>query len=241
MNTVRHYLSTIKTVVSPIPVVVNKPELLKLWILDMDRKRLALLLLCAIVLLIAAPVSQYLVDVFYPIDKDALSTRLKDLFNNPAFRDLQSLRESRYLQLMSFICLLAALSFVTILVSGLPDALRKGEEKAAGLLQQYSEAKDSNPQLASSLVSQADALLLSLPADIDPVVSVEDEKAAAVTDTKKTVAVAAGKKPERYIGPRQRYQIVKALASGGSGVVYLAKDTLLERQVAIKELLENYM
>lgn len=55
----------------------------------------------------------------------------------------------------------------------------------------------------------------------------------------KTVALARPEKAIRYIGENNRYRIDKPLASGGAGIVYLPFDTVLERQVALKELFEE--
>jgi serine/threonine protein kinase len=46
-----------------------------------------------------------------------------------------------------------------------------------------------------------------------------------------------------FIGTRlsDRYLIESVLGSGGTGVVYLAQDTLIERQIAIKVTTSRYL
>ncbi len=46
-----------------------------------------------------------------------------------------------------------------------------------------------------------------------------------------------------FIGTRlsDRYLIESVLGSGGTGVVYLAQDTLIERQIAIKVTNSRYL
>ena len=100
--------------------------------------------------------------------------------------------------------------------------------------------QSSNPELADTLANTAYKLLLK-PTFSDKAEAVEIKTVTknAGGDLAKTVALAKPERIVRYVGENKRYRIEKPLASGGAGIVYLAFDTVLERQVALKELFEE--
>lgn len=195
INIKQHY-KTLVTAATPLPLVIYKPALLKIWLLRRSRERLILLAGLLVLLLFAGPISQGLVDLWYPLDQDSLKTNVQDFFNSPILRELEKLRDTRYWQMLLVFWSLGLSAAAIVLILDLPRTIREGERKG-------SEDNGLSSELA------------------------------------KTRAVPRAPKKVRYVGPSQRYRIDRAIASGGAGIVYQAHDTVLGRQVALKELLED--
>lgn len=239
MNVISRHCKTLITAAKPLPLVLNKPALLKLWLLKPARARLFLFTGVFIYLVLASHLSHAIVDVWHPLDQDSFETGVMEFFNSPMLRKLQNLREIRYWQLLSAFWIIGISITMITIVLDLPQSIKEGERLAMELLRQAKAVRDTDPSLRETLETKTKNLRLDAKSPGQSIETGNDPTTKSSNEIAKTRAMFSVEKKTRFVGQNQRYQIDKAIASGGAGIVYQAQDTLLSRKVALKELLED--
>ena len=154
MNAIRQQYRTLVTAARPLPLVLREPALMKFWLLEPARARVLLFAGLLVFLVIASPLSQAIVDAWHPLNQNSLKTGVMELLNSPILRKLQSLRETRYWQLLIFFWL-AGLSLTSIiLILDLPRAIEAGKHLSGEPSAQPGNAREGGPaQPAADIVS----------------------------------------------------------------------------------------
>ena len=109
MKKFKHYSSQLATAVTPLPSVMRKPGLVKLWLLTFSAKRVYLLAGVLLFFFAVSPVRQGIVGRWYP----------------------QQLRETRYLQLVFYILECWAIYLVDSAITGSASCCEEGRTTGA--------------------------------------------------------------------------------------------------------------
>ena len=143
LNVIGRHCKTLVTAAKPLPLVIKKPELLKLWLLNPAKARIFLFACLLIYLILASHLSQAIVDAWHPLNQESFKTGVMELLNSPILRKLENLREVRYWQLLSLFWFVGISIALIILVLDLPQSIKHGARLSAESMRPAGAVKDT--------------------------------------------------------------------------------------------------
>lgn len=207
-----------------------------MWLLSAHKAQLSAVLVLVFVLAVAPSACGALADALYPPPAQSLGKRIVKVFA-PNVSHKHPLRDARYQTFLTASYGLFALP-LWLLLQHLAPTLQRARAQSENYKKLALIAPD--PETKQQLLQTA------LRYSVDALPSVKQGHATVIRDTYADQSQSptlihpdTQSLQATAIGDNQRYQVVKALASGGAGVVYQALDTRLKRQVAIKQLLTH--
>lgn len=231
-----------------VPVLKRKPRVLRHWLLSAHKEQIILIMLLVLVFFVITPfIDLFLSEVFSPVTRETLFGLIKTRQEDPRLYDFQI--ASRWL-----IWSATAIIVIYMFLRHIPRSLKTADKIAKEKEQQGDRLIDINPSESILLYDAArewswdeqsesvlDTKLAQLkikmgqdntPAANRPVESVNAEGTVILTasDEKKTTKAIID----------NRYQLKKELGSGAMGIVYLAEDLRLNRDVALKQLSPSF-
>jgi hypothetical protein len=240
-----------------IPLLVKKPAVLSLWLLTAYAGQIVLLLLLLTLPTVVMPAIDDRLEVMYPATiKEKFFGLRAEIHEDPRLNSRKQLARTVLWTSAGGIVLFLFLIHI-------PTAIQRAEARANKQEQEADAVLASQPSQSvllyrsairlatdaghiASLEEKISALdqklsstvLASPPSGNQVSASSSQDDTVLLPSTGKVQGTVSGKSQDMpFVGTQGRYRIKSTLGSGATGVAYRAYDTVLERDVALKELL----
>ena len=208
------------------PLLLQKPALLRLWLITARRAYIGLGVVLVLMTLAAPPAASFLANTIYP----------EKLVAEPVFYFVKSYRfvsnprgDQLYLQLLMGSWAIGLAVVAGLFLGQIPNAIALGKDRAEFLLAKAARLSESAPEDSMRSRLMAENLLVE-----GGEVTVLGER---IVSTLPIGGIPSGK--TNFIGDHDRYRLDRVAGGGGMGTVYAGYDTVLQRLVAIKQLFRH--
>jgi hypothetical protein len=252
MEHLRHLTERISEGARLIPLLAGKPALIRRWLIGARAAQIALLAsLLLVPTVLTWTADAVLEKVLPPVTEKKLFGLIKSEHDDPRLENYR--KASRALLWTASGGLVAVL-----LILHIPLAIRRAEEGSQDMEGRADALREEDPEgsvalyrSALDLASEAGHISIlggkisSLMEAMADTSSGSDAERADAPPDNGTVVVSPAASPAgngrtvSSIGPGGRYVVKGTLGRGAMGVVHRAHDTVLERDVALKELISN--
>ncbi|RDH84039.1 MAG: hypothetical protein DIZ80_07855 [endosymbiont of Galathealinum brachiosum] len=225
-----------------VPVVTRKPKVFRHWLLASHKPQIFIVALFILIPFAILPLMDLLLSqVFSPVTQDVL------------FGLFSSEEESPYLSgalIFSHwvIWVVAVSAAIYLYLRYIPVALEQAHEIASDKERQADNLISTNPSQSVLLYDAAQEWVVDIRAESALTTKIDslnmkmrqfssDEASSELSpDAAATIVLTENIAETEKALIADRYQVIKELGAGAMGTVYLADDTRLNRQVALKQL-----